>query len=219
MIRDPAASPEELVPQARFQQETYRTLVADDALAETTRLGMPEDLLADFDANLLAGRRLRSLTRPQESLPDWRIVAPPPPGELLAHYQTAEETLGIPWEYLAAIHLVETRMGRIRGDSPAGARGPMQFLPATWAAYGEGDIEDPRDSIMAAARYLLAHGAPGDMAGALWAYNHADAYVEAITAYAQVMEREPRTYFGYYQWRVFYRTTSGDVLLEEGYGS
>ena len=67
----------------------------------------------------------------------------------------------MPWTYLAAIHLVETRMGRIRGASTAGARGPMQFLPSTWALYGAGgDINDPRDAILAAARLLRHHGAP-----------------------------------------------------------
>ena len=68
-------------------------------------------------------------------------------------------------------------MGRIRGTSTAGAKGPMQFLPSTWEAYGEGDIEDPDDAIMAAARYLANYGAPADMDRALFAYNHSDHYV------------------------------------------
>ncbi|HWB70695.1 MAG TPA: lytic transglycosylase domain-containing protein [Egibacteraceae bacterium] len=119
---------------------------------------------------------------------------------------------------MAAIHLVESRMGRIRGDSPAGARGPMQFLPSTWAAYGDGDIDDPGDAIRAAARYLVAHGAPGDMRRALYAYNHSDRYVEAIQAYAAVMAADERAFLGYYHWRVYYRTTGGDVVLPEGYG-
>ena len=64
---------------------------------------------------------------------------------------------------LAGIHLVETRMGRLRGTSPAGAKGPMQFIPETWARFGQGDIESNRDAIRAAARHLVAHGAPDRM--------------------------------------------------------
>ena len=51
------------------------------------------------------------------------------------------------WEVLAAIMLVETRMGRIHSRSSAGAQGPMQFLPATWEAYGlGGDVHDAHDA-------------------------------------------------------------------------
>jgi membrane-bound lytic murein transglycosylase B len=110
-------------------------------------------------------------------------------------------------------------MGRIRGTSEAGAKGPMQFLQATWDAYGEGDINDPHDAIMAAARYLQRNGAPGDMAKALWNYNHSDRYVRAVTLYAQQMEADPRAYLTYHAWQVYYIMTRGDVLLEEGYGS
>ena len=79
-----------------------------------------------------------------------------------ADYDEAERDFGIPWAYLAAIHFVETRMGRIHGNSTAGAQGPMQFIPSTWAAYGNGgDINDDHDAILAAGRYLAASGGPG----------------------------------------------------------
>ncbi|MDP8958469.1 MAG: lytic transglycosylase domain-containing protein [Actinomycetota bacterium] len=199
------------------QQRAYRDLVAHPGWREQVRASLPERLRLAFDANVRAGVELRPLTEPRQELPDWHIVAPPPADALRAHYQTAEEEFGVGWEYLAAIHLVESRMGRIRGDSPAGAQGPMQFLPSTWEAYGEGDINDPLDAIRAAARYLVAHGAPEDMAAALYAYNHSDHYVSAIGAYAGVMQSDPRAYRGYYHWRVYYRLETGDVLLEEGY--
>ena len=125
----------------------------------------------------------------------------------------------MPWPYLAAVHFVETRMGRIRGESSAGAQGPMQFLPKTWAAYGEGDINSNKDSIRTAARYLKRNGAPADMRNALWNYNHSYLYVDAVTIYAEQMRENERAYFGYYHWQVYYRTTNGDVLLPEGYGT
>ncbi|MBA2338412.1 MAG: lytic transglycosylase domain-containing protein, partial [Acidimicrobiia bacterium] len=172
-----------------------------------------------FELNLEAGTHLRRLTSPQPGLPDWTIVAPPPLAQLREHYLAAETDTGVPWNVLAAIHLVETRFGRIQGDSHAGARGPMQFLPSTWEAYGAGDIDDPGDAIAAAARYLVDHGAPEDLAGALWAYNHSDLYVAAVLAHAAAIARHDHYLAVYHQWQVYYRTVDGDVLLEEGYGS
>ena len=109
-------------------------------------------------------------------------------------------------------------MGRIRGTSVAGAQGPMQFMPATWERYGEGDVNSDRDSIRAAARYLRANGAPSRMADALFRYNQSQRYVRAVTAYAEVMRADPVAYRGYYQWQVYYLTTRGDILLPVGYG-
>ena len=96
-------------------------------------------------------------------------------------------------------------MGRIRGTSVAGAQGPMQFLPTTWARWGRGDIDDPADSIMAAARYLASSGftrGPRGVYRALYEYNNHPAYVRGVTAYARVMERHPRAFLGYHQWQV-----------------
>jgi membrane-bound lytic murein transglycosylase B len=139
--------------------------------------------------------------------------------ELRGYYEAAADEFDLDWSILAAIHLVESRFGRIRGDSTAGARGPMQFLPSTWDAYGEGDIEDPRDAIMAAGRYLADHGAPQDLRRAVYAYNHSDLYVDAILDHAEVMQRYEHYLDVYYHWRVYYRTVDGDVVLDEGYGS
>ena len=93
----------------------------------------------------------------------------------------------------------------------------MQFLPSTWAAIGHGNINDPRDAILAAARFLAVHGGPRDMTGALYSYNPSRYYVAAITSYAQVMQRDPRAYYGYYYWQVIYRYARGDVILRAGY--
>lgn len=95
----------------------------------------------------------------------------------------------------------------------------MQFLPATWAIYGAGgNIDSPRDAIWAAARFLAAYGAPADMSAALSHYNPDDRYVRAVSDYAAVIGQDPLALRGLYQWRVFYRTAVGDVMLPQGYG-
>ena len=122
------------------------------------------------------------------------------------------------WSYLAAINLVETRMGRIRGTSTAGAQGPMQFLPSTWAMYGAGgDINDPHDAILGAARLLRANGAPRNMGQALFHYNPAQSYVRSVSAYARSMRASPSAYLGFWQWRVLYRHVRGTYVLPVGY--
>jgi membrane-bound lytic murein transglycosylase B len=136
---------------------------------------------------------------------------------LRAYYGEAEAASGIPWAYLAAIHLVETRLGRIQGTSSAGAQGPMQFLPATWARYGQGDVNDDHDAILAAARLLQANGGPSDMSRALLRYNNSSHYVAAVEAYAQLMSADERAFLGYHGWQVYSATTTGMFLLPDGY--
>ena len=159
-----------------------------------------------------------------DTLPAWRIVEPLPAETLLGFYQEAEATYGVPWPVLAAVNLVETGMGRIQGLSVAGAQGPMQFMPGTWAAYGMGgDVNDPHDAIMGAANYLAANGgADGTSEGldnALFRYNNATAYVRGVRHYADVMAAEPITYRSFHAWEVIYLSTAGDIVLEPGYES
>jgi len=218
-IRDPGITGAELAWFGHLQQLTYRKLAANPDLRDAVLAAVPADLKAAATANADATADLRATVVPGPDLPTaWRIVEPAPRDDLAAYYREAEAEFGVPWSYLAAIHLVETRMGRIRGTSTAGAQGPMQFIPATWARYGEGDINSNLDSIRAAARYLRANGAPGNMANALFRYNQSQRYVRAVTAYAEVMRADPDAYRGYYQWQVYYLTTRGDILLPVGYG-
>ena len=218
-IRDRAITGADLAWFAHLQQLTYRRLAARPEWRDAVLAALPSELRAAATANADATADLRATVVPGPNLPTtWRIVEPAPLDDLTRYYRDAEIEFGIPWAYLAAIHLVETRMGRIRGTSVAGAQGPMQFLPATWARYGEGDINSDRDAIRAAARYLKANGAPDNMAGALFRYNQSQRYVRAVTAYAEVMRADPDAYRGYYGWQVYYLTTSGDVLLPVGYG-
>ena len=144
-------------------------------------------------------------------------MQPPPAGTLLGYFRGAQARFGVPWEVLAAIELIETRFGRVHGLSSAGAEGPMQFLPSTWARYGRGDVNDQHDAIMGAARYLAASGAPADIGRALYAYNPARGYVTAVEDYADRMRADPRSYYGYYNWQVFYRYARGTVVLRVGY--
>ena len=219
-IRDAATPVAGLEPHGRAQQVAYRQLAAHPEWMDQVLDRLPANLHAIVRANTNAGVELRALTKPRTELPPWRIVAPAPADELLRYYKEAEAAVGAPWPYLAAIHLVETRMGRIRGTSTAGAQGPMQFLPSTWEQYGQGgDINDNRDAIFAAARLLVRNGAPGNMGNALFNYNRSSRYVNAVTAYAEQMGAVERAYYGYYHWQVYYRMTDGDRLLAVGYGA
>lgn len=96
---------------------------------------------------------------------------------------------------LAAINFIETGFGANLGPSSASAQGWMQFMPETWVSYGvdgdgdgDKDTNDPWDAIHAAANYLHASGAPGDWRRAIFAYNHADWYVEDVLAAAEKYE-------------------------------
>jgi soluble lytic murein transglycosylase-like protein len=218
-LRDPSVTGAELAWTGHLQQRIYRTLSARPELREPVLTALPPTVQAYATKNLSATADLRSTVVPGPNLPTaWRIVEPAPLDELSRYYREAEAEFGVHWSYLAAIHLVETRMGRIRGVSTAGAQGPMQFMPGTWAAYGEGDVNSNRDAIRAAARYLRANRAPADMPNALFRYNNSQPYVRAVTAYAEVMRAEPEAYRGFYHWQVYYLTTRGDILLPVGYG-
>ena len=76
-----------------------------------------------------------------------------------------------------------------------------------------GDIHDPHDAILGAANYLHASGAPGNERAALYAYNHAWPYVDAVLAYANQMAGDDHDYYAYYNWQVYVLTTSGVVRL------
>jgi membrane-bound lytic murein transglycosylase B len=216
-LRDGRTTGLELAWMAHLQQLVYRRLVEESSLRATMLAALPDDVRPVAVANIEAGVSLRALVTPARALPAWRIVEPAPLDELLAYYREAETDFGVPWQYLAAVHLVETFMGRIRGTSSAGAQGPMQFIPSTWAAFGEGDINNTRDAVRAAARYLRASGAPRNLSGALYAYNPSQHYVRAVTGYAEAMRTWPEAFRGYYHWQVYYLTAAGDTLLPMGY--
>jgi hypothetical protein len=219
VLRDPASDAAALRRAGQSLQLEVRELADRSRKAQRAVLAeLKPGAATVVRACLAASAPLRDLTPAQKKLPNWRIVRPPAPPVLMRHYRTAERRTGVPWEYLAAIHLTETRMGRIRGTSTAGAKGPMQFLPSTWEIYGAGgDINDPRDAIFAAARLLKANGAPRRMAQALYRYNPSDYYVRAVSSYARSMRKVDWAYTGYWQWRVLYRHVKGVYALPVGY--
>lgn len=113
---------------------------------------------------------------------------------LARYYDAARDCPGLPWAVLAAIGRVESRHGADRRRSPAGALGPMQFMPATWRVYGvdadgdgKADVYDPDDAVHGAAKYLCANGGGNSMTlrQSLWDYNHAGWYVDDVLAQAR----------------------------------
>lgn len=219
-LRNPSSPEQVLAAAARRQQVAYRALGAHPEWDATARPQIPAALLAVYERNIDARRALMALTDPKDSMPPWRVVPPVPANELVASYRAAEAASGVPWNYLAAINFVETGFGRINGVSDDAAQGPMQFLPSTFAAYGNGgDIHSPRDSIMAAGRLLAANGFATNRDKAIWGYNHSDHYVRAVNDYAAVIGGDPAGFAGYYRWDTYYRTTAGDLLLPIGYVS
>jgi hypothetical protein len=155
---------------------------------------------------------------PPKAKPPRRIIPAEDLAALRADYRAAQAATGVGWSYLAAINFVESDFGRIISPSSAGARGPMQFLPATWASYGHGDIYRPRDAIFAAARFLAHYGAPASTGSALYAYNPSWRYVDAVQRYARQLRADPQALPGYYYRQVIYRLARGWVWLPPGYG-
>jgi hypothetical protein len=217
-LRDPGTAEPALQAAAHRQQAAYRAIGRHSDWDAIVRPRIPPALLDVYDRNVDARRQLTSMTPVRDTLPAWRIEPPAPADELLGYYHQAEAESGVGWNYLAAINFVETRFGSINGVSTADAHGPMQFLPSTFASYGQGgDINSPHDSILAAGRYLAANGFADDRDHAIYRYNHASEYVRAVNQYATLIAADPAAFAGYYRWDVYCNTTAGDVLLPIGY--
>jgi Transglycosylase SLT domain/Peptidase family M23 len=125
------------------------------------------------------------------------------PPFLLSIYQAAGIQYGIRWEVLAAINEIETDYGRNLNVSSAGAMGWMQFIPSSWKMYGvdanndgKKDPYNPVDAVFAAARYLKAAGADADLRKAIFAYNHADWYVDSVLMRARFIGGMPSDLVG-----------------------
>jgi len=125
------------------------------------------------------------------------------PPFLLPIYQACGTEYGIPWEVLASINKIESGFGTNLNVSSAGAVGWMQFLPSSWEAYGvdangdgRKDPYNPVDAICAAANYLKIAGGDKDLYNAIFAYNHADWYVQEVLLYARAYGKLPSDLVG-----------------------
>jgi membrane-bound lytic murein transglycosylase B len=208
---DPAEPvPRDVTHLALHHQRITRRLTVRPALGDGALARLPSDVRGEARDTVLARRQLAAIPRSPGRLPRVRIARAAPAAELRRHYAEAQRRFGVHWSVLAAVNFVESAFGRVRSASEAGARGPMQFLPATWREYGMGgDIDEPRDAILAAANYLNRSGAPEHLDRALYAYNHSTSYVRAIRRFAKRMRAEETAFLTYYAWQVYVRTPDG----------
>jgi membrane-bound lytic murein transglycosylase B len=208
---DPASAvPREVTYVALHHQRIMRLMATRRRLGDATLARLPAGVRGEARDTVLGRRYLAAIPRSPGRLPRIRVARAAPAAQLRRHYAEAQRRFGVPWSVLASVNFVESAFGRVRSASEAGARGPMQFLPATWRTYGMGgDIDAPRDAILAAANYLHQAGAPRHMDRALLAYNHSIAYVRAIRRFAERMRTDPRSFLTYYAWQVFARTPTG----------
>jgi murein DD-endopeptidase MepM/ murein hydrolase activator NlpD len=191
--------------------------LADEVDAEVYRRP-PKKLTAQRDPG--TGERLRNENgSPTRANPGFVDVLPGPssaagvpnfiirkfrvPPFLLSIYQAAGVEYGVRWEVLAAINEIETDYGRNLNVSSAGAVGWMQFLPSSWKRYGvdankdgRKDPYNPVDAIFAAARYLDAAGYSNDPRAAIFAYNHADWYVDSVMLRSRLIAAVPSDLIG-----------------------
>jgi len=167
--------------------ETYTTAVKLDTNSPAVLVGKDRQVsiesgISNFDAKKRAALRGQiAYARYSQS----------PSGieNYIGLYKDAAARYGIPWQILAAVHYVESgASGSTDRASGAGARGPMQFMPGTWRAYGvDGDGDGVADScnvndaVYGAANLLAASGAAdGNVDAALYNYNHAQWYVNKV---------------------------------------
>jgi murein DD-endopeptidase MepM/ murein hydrolase activator NlpD len=135
--------------------------------------------------------------RPGDVVLSGALSSPPTQPVVLSYnqlrdlWQRAGAAYGVPWQVLGAINKVESNFGQNMGPSSAGAVGWMQFMPSTWERWGT-DADGngvanpwhPEDAVYSAARYLAAAGAHTDISRAVFAYNHAQWYVDEILSLA-----------------------------------
>ena len=203
-----------------MQQLVYRELGAHPAWDAKVRAGLPRPLRDVVRDNVTSRREFRAMhSELADTLPAWRILAPAPAEDLLRYYRRGERAFGIGWEYLAAINLVETGMGRIRGRRSRARRGRCSSCrrrgPGGAAATSR--TRPTRSWPQPATwRTTVARGRHG-LDDALFRYNNSDHYVRGVTLLAKVMERRPRAFYGYYHWDIYYLTARGDVRLPVGY--
>ena len=163
------------------------TTLAALAVSEATG-GSPPPRTPPAAESPVDARPVLAIDAPADEVAKWSVVA----------RAAAGTCPGLHPEILVAIAHVESRFGRGNGPSPAGAVGPMQFLPETWATYatdgdqdGRADVMNPIDSMYGAARFLCTHGGAdlGELRTALWRYNNSRDYVAEVLRVAGLSDR------------------------------
>ncbi len=194
---------------ALYDQRIELVLAENRALSSAVARRLPAPLARELGTNLAAKRELWRLT-PRSHRRRFATGPALPPATLFRYYCEAQQRFGVRWSLLAAVNFVETAFNKLRNNSATGAQGPMQFMPATWRAYGlGGNIRDPRDAILGAANYLHANGAPRNERRALYRYNPSPLYVDAVLRYARRIRDDPHAFYEYYAWQVYVRTPRG----------
>jgi membrane-bound lytic murein transglycosylase B len=182
--------------QAADQKKKEKAKDAVDRIAPNVR--KPDGLQTPGSSNFEALPVPAPVEVPNFFIDKFRI-----PPFLLPIYQAAGIEYGVRWEILAAINEIETDYGRNLNVSTAGALGWMQFMPGTWKQYGvdanhdgRKDPYNPVDAIFAAARYLKAANAETDVRRAVFAYNHANWYVDSVLLRASLIGGLPADLVG-----------------------
>jgi membrane-bound lytic murein transglycosylase B len=194
------------------EQRIELRLAGDPALFRATLRRLPPGAARDVADDVTAHRELAALTAPRP-LSAFHVGRAVDAAALLGFYREGERRSGVPWQALAAVNYVESDFNRLRSESVVGAQGPMQFMPGTWREYGRGDVHDPRAAILAAARFLRAAGAAGDLRGALYHYNPSRAYVDAVLRLAGRIRRDRRAFLALYARQLIVRTPGGYKAL------
>jgi soluble lytic murein transglycosylase-like protein len=191
---------------AREQQRQVYDLAGYASVESAVISLLPADLQSPIENTIsalhslyiLGGIDQYYLVNPHYTLP---YSDAEPLANLRAYYLEAQRRYGVDASYLAAINFIESKFGRVNGPSSANAYGPMQFLPGTWKAYGlGGNIMDPHDSIIGAANYLHANGAPLNMRNAIWHYNNSFDYVDSVESFARAYRTDPGWLDRMYYW-------------------